>query len=274
MKVFCYILGSSKNPDRVECAIPYKIDEESIFFGPCMKLLRRRLYREYLQNLDDGECDVSNEELYIVGFNGLNNERVRKIVWVGKIIKIMTFERAYNLMTDEEHKEKYKEMLDHPYSPLHVMPIYENNMFVGYKLRSKEHAEKNQWIKDIIDNYENNPDIIIENDYLKLKDPSKRKEVFIQDACFLCDNIFFAVKSGMEIDDKILNILKKARQRNDIDEVCIFGRDKNGNCIALRNYLEIEGELAKKLIEYIKEKSNDIDNNGPWKPKLLCKPLK
>ena len=270
MKVFCYVLGSSTNPDKVECVVPYKIDEECIFFGPCMKSLRRGLYEGYLQNLDGGECDVSNEELYIVGFNGLNAKRIRKIVWVGKITKIMTFERAYNLMTSEEHKEKYEKMFNHPYSPLHVKPVYENNEFIGYKLRSKEHAENNEWVKDIINNCKNNPNVVIENAYLKLKDPSKRKEIFIQDACFLCENIFFAVKKGIEIDEDILDILKKVRQRNDIDKECIVGRDANGNCIALRHPLEIEGDLAKKFIEHIMEKSKDIINNGPWNPSSSC----
>ncbi len=119
-------------------------------------------------------------------------------------IMIMTFERAYNLMKSDK---MFEEMFKHQYSPLHVEPIYnENDRFIGYKLRSKEHEKNDEWILDIIKS-KKDQNIIIEDKRLLLKDPSKRNEIFVRDACFLCENIFFAVKKGMEIDDKILNIL-------------------------------------------------------------------
>ena len=31
--VFCYVVAASKNPDKVECAVPYRIDESEVFFG-------------------------------------------------------------------------------------------------------------------------------------------------------------------------------------------------------------------------------------------------
>ena len=34
MKVFVYVVAASKNPDAVECVVPYRVNDDMIFLGP------------------------------------------------------------------------------------------------------------------------------------------------------------------------------------------------------------------------------------------------
>jgi len=45
MKVFVYVVAASKNPDAVECVVPYRVNDDMIFFGPCKKRLRENFYK-------------------------------------------------------------------------------------------------------------------------------------------------------------------------------------------------------------------------------------
>jgi len=72
------------------------------FFGLCKKRLRENLYEWYLKNFPDGEKDVSSENLCIIGFNGNNKNKERKIIWVDKILKVLTFERAYQICSSDK----------------------------------------------------------------------------------------------------------------------------------------------------------------------------
>ncbi len=47
-RLFLYVVSASDNPERVECRVPWMVDSEQIFFGPCKKRLRERFRREYL----------------------------------------------------------------------------------------------------------------------------------------------------------------------------------------------------------------------------------
>ena len=57
-----------------------------------------------------------NEDLFVVGFNGANSDKVRKVVWAGRIAHVMTFEHAFKTLTGR----KYEQMREHKYSPLHL----------------------------------------------------------------------------------------------------------------------------------------------------------
>ena len=85
MKVYNYILAASKDPDKVDCFVLYKINSEIIFFGPCKKHLREIFYKDYLKNALTGEVELQ-EDIYLIGMNGANNEKIRKIVWVPRIV--------------------------------------------------------------------------------------------------------------------------------------------------------------------------------------------
>ena len=271
MKVLSYIL-SAKNPDCIRCNVPYEIDNKLIFFGPCKKRLRENFYKQYLKKSLDDEIDITSENIYIIGLNGSNRKRKRKIVWIGKVLKILTFEKAYNTFSKDS---RFKKMMDEEDSPLHLKPIYDNKgIFIGYKLRSTMHGKDNDWILDIIAK-RNNSNVKLEDKSLILKDPSKRKETFVGDCVFCCENIFFANGKGIDIDDKILEIFKKSQGQINIDSYAIFGYRNDGSADGLTGrYLEINNNegLAKELIEYVCQKSNNYHNNP--QPKIKKPPVK
>jgi len=272
MKVLAYVVGASKNPDAVECMVPYKVNSDTIFFGPCKKLMREKLYEQYLKDSKNGKADVL-DDIYVLGVNASNPKKIRKIIWVGRVLKVLTFERAYNILSS---KKEFKKMMEEEYSPLNLEPLYDRGTFIGYKLRSKEHEKKNEWVLDVIKK-KNNPDTILKEKTLLLEDPYKRNEVFIRDCVFLCENIFFAEGKGIDIDEGILSIFKKAqRGKKGIDNYAIFGLRSDSSADGLTGrYLEIDdGEIARALIEKISKihenfsmqnistHSNDIQRRG------------
>lgn len=91
-EVWMYSLASSSDPDRVSCVVPWRVDEELIFFGPCKTRIRERLRKQYLSR--DCSHRLVSDEIFIVGVNGSNSERTRKIVWTGKLREVMTFAEA------------------------------------------------------------------------------------------------------------------------------------------------------------------------------------
>lgn len=267
MKVFVYVVAASKNPDAVECVVPYEVDKDLIFFGPCKKRLRENFYKWYLRNSLNGEADVSSENLYVVGVNGSNAEKKRKIVWTGRVLKILTFERAYHCISLDK---RFKEMMQRQDSPLHLEPIYDSRKtFIGYRLRSSEHEKNDEWILDVIKK-KNDPNVEIKNKSLILRDPSKRKEIFLRDCCFFCKNIFFANEKGIDIDAHILNIFKYAQpNKGGVDNYAIFGLRKDGSADGLTgSYLEIGSLLARNLIDIIAKKS--VVQNSPRRGTYRC----
>ena len=50
-QVLCYIVAGSGDPDRIECAVPYRIDDREIFFGPCKKALREWMRNRYARGM-------------------------------------------------------------------------------------------------------------------------------------------------------------------------------------------------------------------------------
>ncbi len=269
MKVFAYVVGASHNPNAVECVVPYRVNDDIIFFGPCKRGLRKELYEQYLKNTPNGEVDVSSENLYLIGVNGINEtERRRKIIWAGKILKILTFERAYHICSSDK---QFEEMMQLQNSPLHLEPIYDDGKtFIGYKLRSTIH-EDDDWISDVIEN-KNDPNVEIDlkNKTIILKNSSKRKDIFLRDCCFLCENIFFARGKGIDIDENILNIFRKVQpNKSGIDIPAIFGRRKDGKVNSLRGWLTIEEcAEAKKLIEIVIKKAKSIHTRESLKENI------
>src|SRR4051794_8638885 len=138
-----YVLDSSKDPDNVRCVVPWRVDEDLIYFGPCKRRLRERLRKEYLA----GGCTHTtvNDDLYIVSVNGSNAKRIRKVVSAGKLSEVMTFAEA----ADRLDGEQFSELRDDPMSPLHVRPVVEGSKLVGYRHVSFEHIEDNEWIADL-----------------------------------------------------------------------------------------------------------------------------
>lgn len=264
-QLFAYVVGASKNPDGIDCLVPYEIDKKTIFFGSCKKPLRKHLYEKYVKEYPKDIRNVSSENLYIIGFNASNPNKTRKIVWVGKITKLFTYERAYNEFW--KTNSKFKKMLSEEFSPLNLKPIYEDGSFVGYRLHNSLHEENNEWVLDVI-NRKDDKNVKIMGKKLILKDPSQRKDVFSKDCCFLCDNIFFAKGKGIDIDEKIIQIFKEFQpeKKEDIDGYAIFGKTSNGRVDGLRgDCLKVSEpkDRMMELIALVKERAREIEKyNG------------
>ena len=215
IKVYLYIVKASTDPDKITCRVPYKVDEEFIFFGPCKKKLREEFFKNYLKSEPNGKI-VPPEEIYIVGVNGLPPTRVRKIVWVGKIINLYTFQQAFMEFIKDP---RFQSMINEEMSPLHVEPILEGDFFKGYRLRkinsdgesqkSRLHEENNNWIRDLT-NRRWFPQLS-NNEEISLKDMnfSNRQKAFNRDCCFTCKNIFYATNGGLQITSQMVDLLPK-----------------------------------------------------------------
>ena len=215
----------------------------------------------YIVSASKNPDNVLDQELYVMGLNGSNNKGIRKILWLGKITKLLTFEMAYHSFVKNT---AFKTMVKAPYSPLHVEPLYDqNNKFKGYKLISKLHKEDNEWIKDIA--MSNFKGIQYDSKSFKLKDGFSRT-ILDKDCCFVCENIFFAEGKGLEIDGKLLQLFKDAQPGEDVDEYGIFGRDVNNNAKGRRgSFLEItDSNIITKFVSFISSKSREIPNPIPY----------
>lgn len=209
-KVYCYILGPSyKNPDKVECCVPTLINHKEIFFGPCKKPLRKKMFDTYLKNyVSQGSCEINENECFI-GFNASNNDAIRKIVFAGKIKKLMTFEQAYKEFKDGGMDYSF---FNNVCSPIHVKPDYDDlGKFSGYIRRSNLYNEWidshiYKWHRDFTTKYnktiiESN-EIRINQDEIKLNNATRQDRIkhFNLDCCFLCEKIFFALGEGIEVN--------------------------------------------------------------------------
>lgn len=242
--LFLYVVASSNNPDRVECVVPYRIDENLIFFGPCKKRLRERLRNQYLKTSVDLRPE---EDIFIVGLNGSNSQKIRKIVWAGRINRLMTFETAYNTLTGPE----FQEMRSHEYSPLHLKPVYDGaGGFSGYQHCSREH--EGRWVLDVVGN-RNHPQIEVSENQVCLLTKADRYQIFTRDCCFLCENNFFANETGLTITDQVMMVLKAFQTDKRIDSYALFGYRKDGSVNGLTgSYLELSGWPAETLIDQIR----------------------
>ena len=92
MQMWIYSVAASSDPDHVRCMVPWRVDKDLIFFGPCKKRIRERLRRQFLE---EGISHAKvTEELFIVGVNGSNQIRTRKVVWAGRLSEVMTFRKS------------------------------------------------------------------------------------------------------------------------------------------------------------------------------------
>jgi len=255
-KLFLYIMAASRDPDNVTCPVPFRIDDKEVFFGPCKDRIREKLRKDYLLGGKN-----SNNDIYLVGANGANRDRVRKIIFVGKVRRVMTFERAYNQLNGR----KYKTMRAQSNSPLHVSPVYKNGKLHGYEHVSELHSEHNGWMRDLI----KNENYTIEGNVICSAN-------FDRDCCMLLDNIFFAdgtkmysdkCVSGLQFSDSpnLLKMLKnKQPDRNNVDEFAIFGVNCKGNVDGRTggslNFQDEEVDAFLEEVEKLKEKNRGSRN--------------
>jgi hypothetical protein len=244
-KVYLYVVASSGDPDRVTCSVPYQVDDTVIFFGPCKKRLREALRAAYLApGIDSTE---PGDDLYVVGVNGGNGERIRKVVWAGRIRRVMTFACAYQQLTEP----RYRALRNDPDSPLHVHPLFEQSRFAGYEHVTSKHVTKDDWVTDFVKKYDTRY-VRLEGKKLLLQPGVSAWQGFPRDACLLLDNIFFAQGQGLSIDARLMEVLRRAQPGREIDTYAIFGYQQNGAIDGRTgNYLTLEDPLAGELVRWL-----------------------
>jgi len=245
MRAFVYILGASSNPDKIECRVPFEIDENEIFFGPCKKRLRQKLKREIDTN---GRLET---ETFFIGLNANNVKRERKIVWAGKIQTHYTFQQANAKLVGSKYLPiKSGEKTDS--FPLHVIPIKN-----GYQLKSDLHFENNKWILDLVSNEES---VLYDEDSNSIT--LKKGSSFNRDICFIFSNIFFAnrFKKGIEISDEILDVFRTNQpDKKKIDSFVVFGYRKDHSVDGKTGgWLELDDPSTRRLIKLIKKQAERI----------------
>lgn len=280
--ILAYILGAEHNPNKLSSQVPWKLNEEIIFFGSCKKSIRENYYKKYLMKNYLGVVNLEKENILLLGFNASPNKNYhysekRKILWFGKILKAMTYEKAYTFFnSDLKYKELTKKMMQHNCCPLNFAPIYSlNQNFRGYEYIKNLHKENDNWIQDITSKNFIEDDKILskKNRKLILSNSAKREEVFIKDCVYLCSNEFFAEGKGIKINNKIIELLKKAQpNKKKIDAYKIFGEASNHSAIGLHgNHLEITGKIAEKLKTEVKKNANLIRSRKESGEKSITK---
>lgn len=246
MKVYVYIMSASTDPDVCERSVPFAINDQEIFFGPCKKNLRSELRR---QLLDGGAAAaVPDSDIYLVGLNGTNDRRVRKIIWAGRIKKVMTFAEAWDALVDAD----YRSMREDPATPLHMEPIREKGELVGYRHVGTLH--QNDWILDVVGRRKS-AKYEVDEQTVRLAGDASASAAFTRDTCMLLENTFTAVGAGVPVDDEILKILQEAQTSGPIDDFAVFGYQKNGAVEGRSGrWLLLEGDLATRFMKYLRSR--------------------
>ena len=262
-QVWIYTVSSSGDPDNVDCVVPLQVDDGLIFFGPCKTRIRERIRDDYLSK----DCNHRrvNDDLFIVGINGANKERCRKVVWAGELTEVMTFAEAFSRLT----ASRFKELRDQSHSPLHVSPIQKNGKLVGYKHRGKQHLDGKLWISDLVSGRSK---IRPKGQRLMIPQGMTPWETFDRDCCMLLENRFFAQGQGIEFDEVALKILTEAQPgKSKIDSYAIFGLAANGDANGLRgHYLKIDdGKLANRFVEWLEARKRRATVTIPRKRRIV-----
>lgn len=244
---YLYVLGASKNPDRVECAVPWRVDEDEVFFGPCKIPLREKLRPSLLGPETDRAAP--SDDIYFVGFNALGVPRARKVVWAGRMREAMSFARAW-LELDGPRYEKMRD--ESGYSPVHLVPLDGSGRPTAYRQRGKEHLEGAEWLGDVLDE-EAREGVVVNGREVCLLPPLTWWTGFPRDICFRFENLFYATEGGLEIDEQLVNILADAQpDRTGVDSLAIFGRNAAAGPDGRHGrWLEVRGDHLERLIAWL-----------------------
>jgi len=260
-EIFLYVDKAFKKPDRVEALVPFRVNDEHIFFGPALTTFRKALRKRFLRHKDEM---VPETEIYVVGVSDISKEGVRKVVWIGKMIRVMTFEVAFRLLENPEFESlinvEVKGKSGKNMSPMHVEPLELMGNLSGYRRRSEFHNKVGkdkipEWVKDVM-NPRDKDSFMITTDQILLDDLSQRRKLLTRDCCFLCENIFFADGKGIDIGDEMVNVLDLWQPGKEVDKVAIFGykRGHEGKKNMVRpsaTPLHIRWNAAETLLEYL-----------------------
>lgn len=242
---YLYVLGASKHPGRVECVVPWMVDDDEIFFGPCKIPFREALRPVLLNGADRG---VPKDDIYFVGFNALPTSRERRVVWAGRMLEALSFGRAAMEMVGP----RYLSMRDERRaSPLHLVPLDGTGRPRGYRHVGLEHLDGNEWVGDIVGSDRSR--VVVDGREVRLKAGTSWWHGFPRDVCFRFENLFFAQGEGLEVDEGLLEILMEAQpERRGVDRVAIFGVNSAGRVDGRHGGgLELRGTRAERLARWL-----------------------
>lgn len=255
-QLWLYVVASSSDPNSVRCKVPWRVDHELIFFGPCKKHMRERLRRQFLgPNLSHSDTSGNTDRMFIVGINGSNPQRLRKVIWAGRLSEVMTFAKANSRLRGS----RFRKLRMDSESPLHVQPIDDGSgNVVGYRHVSKQHIAHGAWVSDLVSSN------ALRNVRLEGREVITGRgttwEVFDRDCCLLLENEFFAQGKGIEFDEEALSILRRMQPtKSGIDRYAVFGRAPTGQANGLRGtFLAVSGELADRFVVWLKDRSQKL----------------
>lgn len=248
-EAFVYIVASAgPDPDRItKCAVPWRVDDQEIFFGPCKKRIREELRSRFLsETVDDASPD---EDIYLVGLNPSNASGRRTVLWAGRVARVMTYQRAHEVLAGP----RYAAMRSNAHSPLHVTPIIEEGDLVGYAHNSLQHAKGDAWVLDLVKRASDGAVAHI-GDRLMLADARTDWDGFPRDVCFLLENLFFATGRAIDVDEEAADIFRQAQPDvADVNPYAVFGYRRDGSVNGLTgSSLKLESPLADQLVDWIR----------------------
>ena len=296
--LYIYILGqgniyNGKN-DAVSSLVPYKLNDDELFFGPCKKNIREEIKKNYLKEKDYTNLLTTKQNIYIVGINPNlpKKDKARRLLFAGKIKEIFSFKYSWNKykklveynediykMINGSEEEIYgcgqevedsgvKKGNQNFQSPLHLIPVRKGNI-EGYKHRTSMH--KHDWIKDILSDGElerYKTERKIKGDIKGFLEMNKINEIyktkgieFQRDCCFSLENIFFSDKNNpnpITIDEGMLNLIVMGLiNPKGADLKSPFGYDKNGNKYG-RGHVKITGDGVTEFMNILHERLGKI----------------
>ena len=176
-----YIVSIPVSTMRQEKFItPFYLGDNKYFLGPLMRDLRKILKN----HLKDANFKEMGEDLFVGIF--VQRYAKREFVWSGRVRYVLTFEEAFIMY---RYNKRYANIFEDEYSPFFVEPIYKDNNFIGYGLRSKLHAEDNRWIRDLTTVKDLRKYFEISGNQILLKDTRLRKYLFDLDVTAILDNV-------------------------------------------------------------------------------------
>jgi hypothetical protein len=250
-------LSASPDPDRAEQSVPYAIDGQEVFFGPCKKRLRERLRDEFLS--EARTAWEPEEDIYLIGFNGSNGSATRKIVWAGRVKRVMTFARAHADLLES----RYERLTSGSAPPLHVRPVHDGQgRLIAYSKVGTLHAQ--EWARDLVQRPNVLPPDCVSPKRLSVPRGFAAWDAFDRDACLLLENTFYATRGGIAISQRILDLLRVAQPKRDVDDYAIFGRRPDGSPDGrVGGWLLLNGEVTKALVSIIKREAKRLPR-GPF----------
>jgi hypothetical protein len=207
------------------------------------------------------EIGENTESIFIVGVNGSNQQGTRKVVWAGRLSEVMTFAKAQARLRGE----RFRQLREHPCSPLHVRPIEDSGKLIGYEHVSEEHKKHDEWVSDLV-SPKAMTNLQREGQKRILLRQGSAWETFDRDCCMLLKNCFFAQGQGIAFDEEALDILRQAQRpkASEIGPYAVFGRTASGQANGLRGrFLEIPGNLANRFIAWLKGGSRKAKKHKP-----------